>query len=232
MSAPVIEFEDVRYRYPDADQDALALDRLRIEPGERVCIRGRSGAGKTTLLGLITGVLTATRGRVHVLGTDLAGLTGSRRDRFRADHIGYVHQQFGLLPYLDLVANVTLPCRFSRQRDRRARERHGDPERAARALLAELDVGGSRRVDALSVGQQQRVAVARALIGDPELIVADEPTSALDPDSRTRFLDLLFREVRRHDATLVLVSHERDLGAGFDRVLDLAGDEPAREADS
>jgi putative ABC transport system ATP-binding protein len=158
---------------------------------------------------------------VRVLGRDLATLSPAQRDAFRAEHIGYIFQMFNLIPYLSVLENVTLPCRLNRERLRRL----GGvaPEAAARGLVDRLEIG--ELVDApvteLSVGQQQRVAAARALIGAPELVIADEPTSSLDSDRRTRFLELLFEIVRDARSTLVFVSHERQLMPLFDRGLSL-----------
>lgn len=167
----------------------------------------------------------AQSGEVRVLGEDLAGLSSRRRDAFRVDHIGFVFQLFNLLPYLSLVENVLLPCRFSRRRRDNALEASGTLPAEASRLLAHLGLDtrkfGGRPVSELSVGQQQRVAAARALIGSPELVVADEPTSALDSDLRGAFLSLLFAEVENAAATLIFVSHDRSLERDFDRVLAL-----------
>ena len=152
---------------------------------------------------------------------DTASLSASRRDRLRADHIGYIFQQFNLVPYLDLVENVILPCRFSRRRAANAERAHGSIAAAAEYLLRHLFTKGELDREApvanLSVGQQQRVAAARALIGDPDIVIADEPTSALDFDTRERFVDLLFERLEETNATLVFVSHDPTLGARFKR---------------
>ncbi|HSM23175.1 MAG TPA: ATP-binding cassette domain-containing protein, partial [Rubrivivax sp.] len=141
-----------------------------------------------------------------------------RRDAFRADHVGYVFQQFNLLPYLSVLDNVRLPCRFSRRRAARA------PADAAEHLLARVGLAEAlwrRPAAQLSVGQQQRVAAARALIGAPELVIADEPTSALDTDLREAFMDLLLEACAGAGSTLVFVSHDDRLAARFDRRLEL-----------
>lgn len=226
MKAGAIQLADVRFRWRPQDPLILDIPALSIAAGERVLIRGPSGSGKTTLLSLLGGIAAPEAGRVAVLGTDLATLRPARRDAFRADHIGFVFQMFNLVPYLSLVDNVTLPCRFSAVRRQTSLQNSDSIARDAARLLQhmELDVNAlrGRPVTELSAGQQQRVAVARALIGAPPLIIADEPTSALDADARHAFLDLLFREVGRADATLVFVSHDRDLGTRFDRTVALA----------
>jgi putative ABC transport system ATP-binding protein len=159
---------------------------------------------------------------VNVLGTDLTTLPSRRRDALRAAHIGYIFQLFNLIPYLSVLENIMLPCRLSAER--RARLGGAAPEDAASALAESLEIGAllDERVTQLSVGQQQRVAAARALIGAPELIVADEPTSALDSDRREQFLQLLFERCSAAGATLVFVSHDRQLEHVFDRAVSLA----------
>ncbi|OYW96557.1 MAG: methionine ABC transporter ATP-binding protein, partial [Pseudomonadales bacterium 32-61-5] len=167
----------------------------------------------------------AQRGSVRLLGQELGTLSAGARDRFRVDHSGYIFQQFNLLPFLSVRENVSLPCRFSRLRSKRACQRHGSVSHAATQLLEHLGLAASlheRRADTLSIGQQQRVAAARALIGQPELVIADEPTSALDADSREAFLQLLFAECRAAGSSLLFVSHDQSLAPLFDRSLSLA----------
>jgi putative ABC transport system ATP-binding protein len=177
------------------------------------------------LLGLIGGVLLPASGDVLVLGERLNAMSGSARDAFRAAHIGFVFQMFNLLPYLSVVDNVLLPARFSKERRSRAMARGQDLRGEAVRLLAALDLKDSgllaRRVTELSVGQQQRVAVARALLGSPELIVADEPTSSLDADMKEQFLALLFKECADAGATVLFVSHDSALAGHFDRTLQM-----------
>ncbi|MCK9489826.1 MAG: ATP-binding cassette domain-containing protein [Xanthomonadales bacterium] len=221
---PVVLIENLRFAWP-GQPCLLDLDRLRIDAGEHVFLEGASGSGKSTLLGLLGGVLAAQSGRVQVLGTDLASLRAAQRDRFRADHVGFIFQQFNLLPYLGLVGNVTLGCRFSPRRRQRLGNAAAVAAEAERLLMAlGLDVVQLRQrpVTELSVGQQQRVAAARALIGAPELVIADEPTSALDARTRGAFVDLLFEQCRRAGSTLVLVSHDPALAPMFPRSLVLA----------
>ncbi len=221
----MIELSGLRFRWRRSEPLVIDIDSLAVAAGERVFIKGPSGSGKTTLLNLLAGVARPEAGTVTVAGTALSALTGAARDAFRADHIGFVFQLFNLVPYLSLIDNVLLPCSFSALRRERCRERAADLTAEAERLLAhmELDVAALARrpVAELSVGQQQRVAVARALIGAPALIIADEPTSALDADSRAAFLDLLFGEVAAVGATLVYVSHDASIEGRFDRGLDL-----------
>jgi len=220
-----IDIVDLRFRWPGQTRDVLDIPALSIAAGSRVFVRGASGSGKTTLLSLIGAVLKPDAGRIRIDGTALESLSGGARDTFRADRIGFVFQMFNLLPFLGLVDNVLLPCRFSSTRRERAAADGGTLENEARRLLAALDLDvdalASRPVSHLSVGQQQRVAAARALIGRPSIVIADEPTSALDADARQHFLELLFGEVAAAGATLVFVSHDRALENGFDDVIDL-----------
>jgi putative ABC transport system ATP-binding protein len=161
-----------------------------------------------------------------VLEKDIGRLGGAARDRFRADHIGFIFQMFNLIPYLSVLENVCLPCGFSARRGGRASDAGTSVEAEAIRLLEHLDMAHTavlrRPVNQLSVGQQQRVAAARALIGRPELVIADEPTSSLDEDRRVAFLDLLFRECEQRRTTLIFVSHDASLGARFDRVIAFA----------
>ena len=195
----------------------LDVPAFRVESGERVFLHGPSGSGKSTLLGVIGGVLQPASGEVRLLGTGIAALRPADRDRFRADHVGFIFQMFNLLPYLSVIQNVTLAARFSRRRHERA----GDLEAEARRLLGALGIGSTRLagrpVGELSIGQQQRVAAARALLGRPDLLIADEPTSSLDADARESFLGLLMRECAAAGATLLFVSHDTRLGSQFDR---------------
>jgi putative ABC transport system ATP-binding protein len=219
----LLEIEKLGFAWP-GQPELLDIPCFALGTAERVFLKGPSGSGKTTLLGLLGGVQKAGRGRVRLLGRDLGQMSSAARDRFRADHSGYIFQQFNLLPFLGVRENVQIPCRFSSLRAERARQRHGSVEQAARHLLERLGLDPDlfeRRADSLSIGQQQRVAAARALIGQPELVIADEPTSSLDADSREAFLALLFEECRDAGASLLFVSHDQSLAELFDRSLDL-----------
>jgi len=228
---PVVELERVTFRWPGQESDTVAIDELVLDAGEHLFVRGASGSGKTTLLNLLAGIHVPTSGTIRLLGTDLAALSPSRRDRFRADHIGVVFQQFNLLPYLTMLENVTVSHAFSSRRRERASK--SDVAATARRLLRSLNLADDLHASPaaeLSVGQQQRVAVARALIGGPEILIADEPTSALDADNRDRFLELLFQEAEVQGCTLIFVSHDPQLAPRFDRTIELT--ESARETAS
>jgi len=221
-----IDISALRFSWGISSAPVLDISGLGVDKGERVFIEGPSGSGKSTLLALIAGVLTPQQGAVTVLGHRLNSLSGAQRDRFRSDHMGVIFQMFNLIPYLSVVENVTLPCRFSHVRRERALRRNGCLEAEARRLLTHLDMDHpgllSRPVTELSVGQQQRVAAARALIGSPEIVIADEPTSSLDADHRHSFIELLFEECRNTQATLIFVSHDTSMACLFDRVIRLS----------
>jgi putative ABC transport system ATP-binding protein len=219
-----LRIDGLRFAWPGG-APLIDIDAFAVHAGERVFLHGPSGSGKSTLLNLVAGTLVPQAGRIEVAGEAVTGAGERRRDRLRADHVGFVFQQFNLLPYLSVVDNVVLPCRFSRRRRERALARDGSLEAAAQRLLAALGLGDAalqaRAATGLSVGQQQRVAAARALIGQPELVMADEPTSALDVDAREGFLRLLFTECAHAGSALVFVSHDHTLRPLFDRHQDL-----------
>ena len=222
---PVLAVTDLRFAWPLSPVQ-IDVGALTVAAGERWLLEGPSGSGKSTLLQLLGGVIVPQGGEVRLLGQNWAALTAAQRDLRRADNVGFLFQQFNLVPYLSALDNVLLPCRFSSHRRRHA-ERRGTLVDEALRLLAALglsarDING-RRAARLSVGQQQRVAAARALIGRPALVLADEPTSALDSDNARAFLELLFDEARNADTAIVLVSHDAGLRPYFEHHLTMAG---------
>ena len=217
----VIQINDLRFRWKGQTQDTLSIEQMCIKKGEHVLLRGESGSGKTTLLNLLAGILTPNSGKLMLLGTDLHCLKATKRDRFRADHMGIIFQQFNLLPYLSVIDNVALPCQFSMRRNKKT----GDQKQTALRLLHHLGLDKSlcnRSVGELSVGQQQRVAAARALIGQPEIIIADEPTSSLDTNKRDDFLNLLFQEANIQNSTILFVSHDPAISDHFSNIIELS----------
>jgi putative ABC transport system ATP-binding protein len=225
LEIPAVEVTDLQFSWSDDGGAILDFPDLKVERSERLFISGVSGSGKSTLLGLLAGINTPQQGSVSLLGKDITHMTGSRRDQFRADHIGYIFQMFNLVPYLSVIENVTLPLRFSQRRLGIVLERTNDPCLEARRLLEHLRLDNeeliNRPVTDLSVGQQQRVAAARALIGNPEALMADEPTSSLDADNKESFITLLFEECAKEKTTLIFVSHDESLAHTFDRTLKL-----------
>lgn len=224
LPSQAVLIEDVRFRWKPGLPWCLEIPHLSLGLGESLFLHGPSGSGKSTLLNLIGGVVVADQGRVHVLGTDFQHAGAAARDRIRADHVGFLFQQFNLVPYLTVVDNVLLPCRFSRRRAERCLLQSSSPLAEALRLLARLDLAPDllkRRVTELSIGQQQRVAAARAMIGAPEIIVADEPTSALDAGRQMAFLELLLEQCAQAGSSLLFVSHDRRLENAFSRTLAL-----------
>ncbi len=219
----VLELDALRYSHPGQPRPFINIDHLSMAAGERVLLHGPSGCGKSTLLSLITGIRPTQRGRIQVAGEAFSALPQRRRDAFRADHIGVIFQAFNLLPYLNAVDNVCLSAVFSRRRRQREGVRGRRQSARAAALLERLGLDASTSALPawqLSFGQQQRVAVARALFGNPELIIADEPTSALDSDSRDALLELLCSQCEHAGSALLMVSHDRAVAPHFHRSVD------------
>lgn len=216
-----ISLKEVRFGWHN-NQTLLTIDKLTLSKGEQIFLQGPSGSGKSTLLNLLGGLISPQQGSIQLLNTDITTLSQAKRDRFRADHFGILFQQFNLLPYLSVLDNVLLPCRFSKLRQQRAIEPRESAIRLLTTLGLEAFIQQPIRTASLSIGQQQRVAAARALIGYPEIILADEPTSALDHDSRDQFLALLTQQCREMSSTLIFVSHDLSLSHQFDRCLNLS----------
>ena len=218
MSDAVLDIADVAYRWPGRAGFSLTVPDLSVAKAESVLLLGESGSGKSTLLSLICGTILPDVGRVSIVGTDTTALSGGARDKFRAEQIGVIFQQFNLLPFGSVLDNILLPLRFAPARRKRVDNAAAEAAELCAALGLPKDVVAAKAT-ALSVGQQQRVAVARALIGQPPLIIADEPTSALDANSQAAFLDLLFAQIATHNTSLLMVSHDPRLGERFDRVI-------------
>lgn len=211
-----IAIANLHFTYQNSSKPVLDIPAWSVAAGERVFLHGPSGAGKSTLLNLLAGTLVAPNGGVEILGESLHQLSGRQRDRFRAQHIGYVFQQFNLIPHLSAMDNVLLAAWFARSASNRR-----EVEVRAAELFSSLGIGETLfdlPASSLSIGQQQRVAIARALINRPPLLIADEPTSALDTDSRDAFMALLMRHVEADAITLIFVSHDSSLAANFARI--------------
>jgi putative ABC transport system ATP-binding protein len=229
-----VEARNLVFAWP-GQEPVLNIGELTVGASERVFLSGPSGSGKSTLLGLIGGVLPPGSGSLEVLGEKLQELRPPDRDRLRADAIGFIFQQFNLLPFLDVMTNVSLACRFSDRRRERALVQSGSEEAEAKRLLGHLGIHEEllrRPVTQLSIGQQQRVAAARALIGSPGLLIADEPTSALDTGLRAQFIELLLAECESAGTAVLFVSHDLSLSTHFDRSIRLADINQAATADA
>jgi len=221
MSNNLVELKDVAFFWPEQKEAVLDIESLKISKGEHVFISGDSGSGKTTLLNLLCGIHQAKTGSIKILGQDLNQLSSQKRDSFRGDHLGVIFQQFNLLPFLSVKENIELPLRFSNKRSSKCANTNNEILRLLAALdlpLALID----KKITQLSVGQQQRVAACRALLGSPELIIADEPTSALDRKNSDNFLQLLFKEADLNNSTIIFVSHDENTAKQFSRVIELS----------
>jgi len=218
MAKPVLKLRKVFFRWPGRSSFSLSLADLTVPYGEKLLLLGASGTGKSTLLSVISGTLLPDQGSVEIAKTEITKLSASARDRFRAEQLGVIFQQFNLLPFGSVADNILLPLRFAPIRRNRVKDAKSEVARLCAALGLPVDIG-REKASSLSVGQQQRVAVARALIGHPPLIIADEPTSALDINSQDAFLDLLFTQAQTQGTSIVMVSHDERLGPRFDRIL-------------
>ena len=210
MSA--IKISNLQYVWPESNTPIIDIPALEVELRGSVFLQGASGSGKSTLLSLLAGTLKASSGTLQILGTDLTSLSSRRRDRFRAEHIGIVFQQFNLIPFLTVEGNLKLASRFVNQSV-------SGTEVRAKKLLESLRLDSAilgRRADRLSVGQQQRVAIARAFINQPEILLADEPTSALDTEARDLFMQLLMSVREATGCTLIFASHDSSLASFFE----------------
>ena len=216
-----VNIENLRYAYDKKGTDTLLdIPRWTIAKGEKVLLHGPSGAGKSTLLNLISGILRCSEGKLEVMGKRLDKMNERERDRFRANNVGYVFQSFNLFPFLNAYENVDLSLYFSE--DARSKRSKQEIEN----LLRELNLSKSdcaKPIRKLSIGQQQRVAIARSLIKKPGLLIADEPTSSLDEENRKQFMSVLLDLINEQDTTLLFVSHDLSLRQHFNRVEALAG---------
>jgi len=222
----LIELRQLEFRYPQAGGFGLTIQKLEVPEGECLALVGPSGSGKTTLLGLLAGILKPASGSILISDTDLATLDEGQRRRFRIDQVGQVFQAFELLHYLTVIENVMLP-RYIRASGAGA----GDPRDRATALLSEVGLGdkANDRPAQLSQGEQQRVAVCRAMLNQPMLLLADEPTGNLDQANKQNVVDLLLEQARNNSSTLVMVTHDESLLGSFSSVLDIrnvTGTEP------
>lgn len=212
-SAIVIKNLSFAYRTPPV----LQIPEWQVPHGARIFLRGASGSGKSTLLNLLCGLLLPSAGSLSVLGQDLTCMSGHKRDRFRARHMGVVFQQFNLIPWLSVRDNLRLAVHFA------GAQKNLDQHMAELAVQLNLAPAVlEQRAGTLSMGQQQRVAVLRALINRPEILLVDEPTSALDQDNRDAFIQLLLKTLDACGATLIFVSHDPTLAANFSTQVQLA----------
>ncbi|HAL84939.1 MAG TPA: methionine ABC transporter ATP-binding protein [Rhodobiaceae bacterium] len=218
-----LQIDDLQFGYAGSGGFHLRVPSLTLEAGTTCLLLGPSGSGKSTFLGLLAGVLTPERGRIALAGQDMSQLSGARMDKFRGLHIGFIYQTLNLIPWLSTRENIALGLAFAPQR--RARLSAGVADTITDFMTRlDLDAGtlGDQPAGLLSLGQQQRVAAARALVGAPDLVLADEPSSALDVVNTEKFFDLLMAGLDRQRQVLLVVSHDARLAPRFDRVINMA----------
>lgn len=212
-----IAAHDLEFHYSNASSAVLSIPKWHVATGERLFLQGASGTGKSTLLQLLCGLRVGT-GELLVAGANFNTLSVSKRDAFRARHVGVVFQQFNLIPYLSMLDNVVLSASL-------AGGTYSVSTRRAKELLDKVGLSQDlwrQPADTLSIGQQQRVAIARALINTPKVLLLDEPTSALDEDNQIRFMEVLLHHLQAHVTTTIFVSHDARLAKHFDRTVALA----------
>lgn len=211
-----ITFSNVIFSYNEqSNLPILNIPSWELAQGEHAFIYGPSGIGKSTLLKLLSGLLTPNNGCINVFGHSLDKMTNRQRDKFRATHIGFVFQEFNLIPYLNAIDNIRLANYFAKSSSKEAE--HKD----ITTLLTSLNMPKCHweiPISRLSIGQQQRIAIARALINKPRILIADEPTSSLDQENRESFMTLLMSMATSNNITLLFVSHDMSLSHHFNRV--------------
>ena len=215
-----IRLKSVKFNWSKRNDFKIFVPELKIYDGEKILLLGESGSGKTTLLSLICGFLSPLSGDIFLNQNNIIDLSASKRDQYRSDHIGIIFQQFNLLPYANVIDNITLPLYFSKDRAIKAQNQKQAAINLCKSLRLPDNVK-DKKASQLSVGQQQRVAVARALIGNPQLIIADEPTSSLDTEAQQIFLNLMFSQIEKNNSTLLMVSHDQSLSSNFDRTINI-----------
>jgi putative ABC transport system ATP-binding protein len=221
MTSFALELHSIEFAWSTSTKPLFVIPQLILQQGQTLFIGGPSGSGKTSLLSLMTGIQVPQKGTCRILGMPLNQLSASARDRFRGEHLGLIFQQFNLLPFLTVQDNVELPSKLFDSRLQKSVQLYGSVKAHVDFLCDALHLSPSlrrRQANLLSVGEQQRVAAARALLGCPALIVADEPTSALDEDNKIDFLNLLLSTASAQNTSVVTVSHDMRIASKFDQV--------------
>ena len=224
QSTPAIRAVDLSFAWPK--QKPLYTNvSFELYPGEKYLITGPSGCGKSTLLNLLAGVVKPSAGEIWVLDRHIQTLSQTATDQLRGEQMGFIFQQFNLLPYLSVRDNILLPAYLFAKRKTAALAQFGSLDGALRYYMNHLGLSADLENQAahrLSIGQQQRVAAARAFMGNPSIVIADEPTSSLDEGNQTQLLKLFFALADEQQTALLMVSHDPRLCSYFDRQLQLA----------
>jgi len=212
----MVALENVFFQYPDSEFQ-LNIDNLGFDQGSKSAIIGTSGYGKTTMLNIIAGIITPQKGSVKVKDQIINTLGDAERRNFRIQHIGFIFQDFKLIPYLNVMDNILLPYRINS-----TISMNNETMQSALSIAEELGIKDKMKKypSKLSQGERQRVAICRALLNRPSLILADEPTGNLDPENKKKIMDILFDSVDKFKATLITVTHDHDMLRGFDRIID------------
>lgn len=212
----MITLENIFFRYPDGDFK-LRINQLIFKTGSKTAIIGTSGYGKTTMLNLIAGIILPEEGNVSIENNVVNTLTDKHRRDFRIKNIGFIFQDFKLIPYLNVLDNILLPFRINNSIQIKR-----DIVADVRTISEELGIADKlkKMPSKLSQGEKQRVAICRALLNKPSIILADEPTGNLDPENKNKIMDILFAAVDKYNATLITVTHDHEMLAGFENVID------------
>ena len=208
--------ENIFFQYPDSDF-RLEIDRLTFNKGSKTAIIGTSGYGKTTMLNLIAGIILPERGDVIIEKNKINAFSDKNRRDFRIQNIGFIFQDFRLISYLNVMDNILLPYRINSTLQIKK-----ETVQAVSELAEELGIANKLKKypSKLSHGEKQRVAICRALLNQPSLILADEPTGNLDPENKKKIMDILFTAVEKYNATLIAVTHDHDMLKGFEKIID------------
>ncbi len=212
----MIHLKNISYQYPNSDFH-LSVESMQIKTGKKTALIGPSGFGKTTMLNLIAGILMPQKGAIEIDNLTVNGLPDKQRRNFRIQKIGFVFQDFKLLPYLTVMDNILLPFRINQ-----VMTIESNSKTKAREVAASLNIADklNKYPAKLSHGERQRVAIGRALLNKPSIILADEPTGNLDPDNKAHIMQILFDYVKEYGATLITVTHDHELLKGFDKIID------------
>lgn len=215
----MINIKNVIMKYQDngTEIEALKIKKLQIKDGKKVAFIGSSGCGKTTLFNLISGMIVPTEGNVEVEDMDITDLTEAERDLFRANHIGYIFQDFNLFPEFTVMQNVTLPMTFSKRYSKK------EINELAKDMLKKvgMEEKANQKVKTLSGGEKQRVAIARSIVNKPNVILADEPTGNLDYKNGVKIMELIMEIAREEKATLIVITHNNSQLDMFDEVINI-----------